>query len=453
MATHDFTVQAELPTTPGSPALALYRLRPHAPAVPPAQVSLFFCAKGCGTMLDPITARLATATDGLLPVGPAPPRCVAAAVAAEPTGAPSAAIPAAGVLPLLGQTRLSSQVEELQRASSPAQEFMDPALLGLPKQAARGVSREMGEAATTFCTFALALIARTLEALRNADTQNLPGVRISGIVPEHAAMRNAGPPPPPMARATPDGAAGFVDALGDGYAAGRPAAGGAGGAAGAGGGGGAAHDGGVPDPLHDAAEAAVGAAEQGIALTTPTVVPMMVAVAHAITMLCTAIGLETIAEHTTIAAKAWQSNHGSSGAAPSATSVQRWNMGLDGLPIPDGMFWTAWRTAIGVDRAGRMKNMLVQVPRTPGEALAPLSSDLPIVLHGAGASILGFAPRIGLLMASRSSPAAAIHAAASWRQVHDALVAAAGFARKEAKAVGITGRKRSREEDGEKKDD
>ena len=64
---------------------------------------------------------------------------------------------------------------------------------------------------------------------------------------------------------------------------------------------------------------------------------------------------------------------------------------------------------------------LRRAPTSLDEALLPIADSSPIRLHGAAASLLNFAPRIGTLMAARhSDPEAAQRLAAVWRAVHDA---------------------------------
>ena len=183
--------------------------------------------------------------------------------------------------------------------------------------------------------------------------------------------------------------------------------------------------------------AAVAASEE--ALIQPSHVPLDVAVAHAATALATAIGMIRIGDHAVIASRRFQGSkqkEPEGGVADGAAPI-KWVMGSDGNPMPVGVFWAAYRSTAMADRVLRIRRMLAKVPRTVGEALQPLVSDDAPVLHGADASFLALAPRMGLLTAARNEPAAHGFAAASWRQLYDAVIAASGAARKEARAVGL----------------
>ena len=378
---HLFSIAVDMPTGVGSPAMALFDARPlygaAAPAMYPPVVALQRCSKGCGCIFDPVSGRIASQEGEVYPTGFIPPCAVVGGDATIPT----ACIPPAAITPLLMATRLPTDMEEMMRMQSPAMELLDPSLSQAPKHALRGVSREMSDLGNSHNTFAMGIMARVLEALAAAGNPAIQ-VRMAGLIPSA------------MDIATPAAA----------------------GAAGAGAGG-----------------AAAGAAAAPMAPMPATHCSVAVAVARALVALATANGLATIAEHACFASRAWE--QGKKAEATAQVAVQ-WQQGPDGSMFPVGLFWSSYKHALHIDRIGRAKFLMSQPCPTVGDALARFSNDEAVTLHGANASLLSIAPRIGLLMAGRASPMAATMAAATWRQLHEAMVAAAAAARKERKAVG-----------------
>lgn len=159
--------------------------------------------------------------------------------------------------------------------------------------------------------------------------------------------------------------------------------------------------------------------------TGPESTPMQVAAAMAMRHVVTAGGLMAIANHANIASSAWRS-----------ASIAAWVPGPDGNPIPSNFFWKIMTAACEADMALRLHSELHRIDTSITEALAGIASSDPITLHGATASLAAFAPRIGCLISARRDGIASPLLAASWREVHDALTAAAAATRKEYKAVG-----------------
>ena len=170
------------------------------------------------------------------------------------------------------------------------------------------------------------------------------------------------------------------------------------------------------------------------------VVPIAAAIAFLFRLLATALGMMGISAHSTVASKSWASA-GTTAFVP----------GPDGSLVPVGLYWSSMRNAMETDQAIRMPSLLRTPALSMDAALAPIVTAKPMVAFGASASIVSWAPRLGLLLAARRHPQGRALLAATWREWHDALLMAAQAARKEAKAVGITGVKRPL--DKEKTDD
>ena len=173
---------------------------------------------------------------------------------------------------------------------------------------------------------------------------------------------------------------------------------------------------------------------------------MAAATAFIYRQLCTALGIMGLATHSVVASRAW-----------SAAGTSAFTAGPDGSLVPVGFYWHAVRGAVENDVAVRMPSVLrVPAPTVDG-ALAPIVVPRPMVAHGSSASVLQWVPRLGLLLSARRHPSARALLAATWREWHEALTAAAAATRKEYKALGITPKalatappaKRPRDGDGE----
>ena len=156
-----------------------------------------------------------------------------------------------------------------------------------------------------------------------------------------------------------------------------------------------------------------------------TTLPLPVALAWALTNACTANGLNAIAAHVNLSSSAWKS-----------ASVSAYATAPDGSLTPVNYFWDAIRKAVGNDLSVRLPSLLRAPPTSIDSALAPITSSTPIAAHGAAASLVTWAPRVGTLLPNRRDPLGRPLMASTWREWYDALVAGASATRKEVKAIG-----------------
>ena len=165
--------------------------------------------------------------------------------------------------------------------------------------------------------------------------------------------------------------------------------------------------------------------------TGAVMVPLPAAVAFVFRQISTALGLLGLAQHSPVAAKGW-----------AAAGTTAFTAGPDGALVPVGFYWSTLRNAIENDISMRIPSVLRVPSATVDMALSPIVSPRAMCVHGAAGTVIGWMPRLGFLLAARRLPAARALLASSWREWHEALLTAAASARKEAKALGVTGTKR-----------
>jgi len=145
-----------------------------------------------------------------------------------------------------------------------------------------------------------------------------------------------------------------------------------------------------------------------------------------------AIGALAVDDHMVLGAPAWTARPGS--------TPQAWIIGPDGQRVPVGQYWHCWRSSLVNDKAINLPAIVRSAPRPWADTVQTYADSTAPVLHGAGASVLSFLPRVGMLHAARRDAVASLHLAATWQAVQDALVAAADHSRKEAKALSLSRR-------------
>ena len=178
----------------------------------------------------------------------------------------------------------------------------------------------------------------------------------------------------------------------------------------------------VNAPTTDADQADAGAT------TPPARAPILDVVCDVIRCVHIAIGALAADDHMVLGAPAWTANTGNPAA---------WIVGPDGNRVPVGTYWHCWRFALLNDKTINLPAVVRSPPRAWQEAVQEYADASAPTLHGAGASVLTFLPRLGMLHAKRRDAAAALHLAALWQAIQDAIVQAADHARKEAKALSL----------------
>lgn len=156
-------------------------------------------------------------------------------------------------------------------------------------------------------------------------------------------------------------------------------------------------------------------------------VPVTAAMALLIRIMATALGLLGINLHSALAHRLW-----------AAAATAAFTAAPDGSLVPVGLFWSCVRSCVENDKAIRLQAAIRVPPTSADAALAPIVSAKPIVAHGANASLLSWAPRLGVLLAASRDTTARALLAATWREWQEALVAAGAAAKKEQKALGIS---------------
>ena len=154
----------------------------------------------------------------------------------------------------------------------------------------------------------------------------------------------------------------------------------------------------------------------------PANIPMPIALAEAYKSLATALGCASIASHAAVESQTWKAH---TVCVPDK----------DGNMRERQLFWKVHDDAVRTDLSVRAPGMLRSIGGSVDEALSAISDNTKVTLHGAEASVLRVAPRLGALRAARFDPRCGSLLAASWKELRDALVSAADAAKKTA---GIT---------------
>lgn len=362
--------------------------------------------------------------------------------------APPGSISPEVLLQVLRAARIPNQIEAEQEKGNVPMMLGDVSLR--PETGRPPVSREIEEMVLIFVRLGVAVASSMQEALlaRPQRAQDPIPVRLDKVMSSTAGEIDSGPAFP-MAQTTPlgvsvvDGPFAAASASRKSKSASAPA-GAAGGGGGGGGGGGAA---GPLSPASASVSASAGGGSDGAGQSTdgppgggpaasPRVrppppgavtVPMSAAMALLIRIVSTALGLIGINMHSALAHRLW-----------AAAATAAFTAAPDGSLVPVGLFWARVRACVDNDKAIRLQALLRVPPTSADAALAPIVSVKPIVAHGASASLLQWAPRLGVLMAASRDTTARALLAATWREWQEALVAAGAAAKKEQKALGIT---------------
>lgn len=147
-------------------------------------------------------------------------------------------------------------------------------------------------------------------------------------------------------------------------------------------------------------------------------------IAAAFTAAVTTMGLATFGAHAAACAPMWKH-----ATAPGLA----WDS--SGRPQPVNFFWGTISRMAAMDEAALIPTALYRAPTTTDDALAPISGIAQIRAHGADASILAFAARLGLLRAARLDSTSHAPLATLWSAYHGALMAAAEASRKECRTL------------------
>lgn len=350
--------------------------------------------------------------------------------------APPGAISSEILLQVLRAARVPTQIEAEQEKGNVPLMLGDVSLR--PETGRPAVSREVEEMVLLFVRLGVAVGASIQEALlaRPQRVSDPIPVRLDRAMSSPGGEVDSGVALP-MSQTTPMGVAVFDTAPPTGRKKGAAPAAAAGGGGGATGGGG---DGsGTPaSPPTTAGASAASAASDPVAssaaasrarhLPSGSVnVPVTAAMALLIRIMATALGLLGINLHSALAHRLW-----------AAAATAAFTAGPDGSLVPVGLFWSCVRSCVENDKAIRLQAAIRVPPTSADAALAPIVSSKPIVAHGASASLLSWAPRLGVLLAASRDTTARALLAATWREWQEALVAAGSAAKKEQKALGIS---------------
>lgn len=351
------------------------------------------------------------------------------------------AIPPDLTIQIIRNSRLPSSIEVESERKDAALRLGDP-MLKVPHDPTRpSVQTLIDSMAFEFLHSAIVTAAAIVESVLGATPAArtaMPEVRMDkvlGCVPSD--LENVGLAHLPMAAFSPADMA--AAAAGTGGGDGGPA--GVAATAGAGAGATPASTGAVSRAAASSAAGGGGTGPPPRARPPPhgaVFISHVAAVAFMYRQALTAKGLLGLAQHASHAVKAW-----------SAASTSAYTVGPDGSMVPVGMFWQAVRNCLDNDNAVRVPSAIRVPPTSFDQGIAPIASAAAMVAHGANASIVQWMPRLGLLLSSRRHPPARALLAATWREWHEALLAAAAATRKEHKSLGITAPKRRRDGDAD----
>jgi hypothetical protein len=152
-------------------------------------------------------------------------------------------------------------------------------------------------------------------------------------------------------------------------------------------------------------------------------VPFMAGLASALAAASTALGLACFGGHSAAEAPQWKDS-----------TIPSYTLAPDGSRVPVGFYWNTIANTLAADEGCRVGPLLRAVPANPDTSLSVFSNRHALSAHGPTASIIAFAPRLGLLRASRYNATAVPLLHATWREWGDALTKCAEYNRKEAKA-------------------
>lgn len=153
-------------------------------------------------------------------------------------------------------------------------------------------------------------------------------------------------------------------------------------------------------------------------------IPLRMAVAEALVALATSQGVSVWHAHAVVDAPRWKSS-----PAPA------FRFDTAGVPHPIGWYWHTMGHPASIDVSTRAATGLWSVTSSAEEAMEAFRPQGKIVLHGASASVLDFAPVLGLLRGARWIAEAAAPTARMWGLRSAALLDAAASARKEFKGI------------------